>query len=281
MIPGMPRLSVLIVSYNSMADLEPCLRALTDPPPRTDHEIVVVDNASSDGTPAYLRNRWPGIRVIDAGTNLGFAAANNLAIRQTFGELVLLLNPDTVAPAGEIDRLVEALDADRTAAAAGPRIVDADGRAELSFGSMISPLAEMRQKLLVKGHRHRVPLLSPYVDRLTSTSRYADWVSGACLLIRRLDLEAVGLLDERFFMYTEDVDLCAAVRARGRKVLFAATVRIVHRRGGSARSAPAATEQAFRRSQVAFYEKHHPRWAPVLRAYLKIRGRLPDKSDTP
>jgi hypothetical protein len=278
---GMPRLSIVIVSYNSTSDLEPCLRSLTDPSPRTDHEIVVVDNASTDGTPQYLRHRWPGIRLIDAGANLGFAAANNLAIRQTFGELVLLLNPDTIAPSGEIDRLVQALEADPAAAVAGPRIVDAEGRTELSFGAMISPVSELRQKILVKGHRHRVPVLSQLVERLTSTTKYVDWVSGACLLIRRPDLEAAGLLDERFFMYTEDVDLCAAVRGRGRRILFVSTVRIVHRRGGSAGSVQAATERAYRRSHVAFYEKHRPGWAAILKAYLKIRGRLPDRSDTP
>ena len=278
---GMPRLSIVIVGYNSAAHLETCLRSLTEPPPHTDHEIVVVDNASTDGTPEYLRNRWPGVRLIEAGANLGFARANNLAIRQTFGDLVLLLNPDTIASAGALDGLVQALDAEPAAAIAGPRIVDAGGRPELSFGSMISPLSELRQKILVKAHQYRLPVLSPLVDRLTATTKYVDWVSGACLLIRRADLEAAGLLDERFFMYTEDVDLCAAVRAAGRRVLFVATVRIVHARGGSAASAPAAVEIAYRRSQIAFYEKHHPGWVPILKAYLKIRGRLPDRSDVP
>ena len=99
-------------------------------------------------------------------------------------------------------------------------------------------------------------------------------MSGACLLVRRGDAEAVGGLDERFFMYTEDVDFCAAIRARGRRVLFTPDVEIVHLRGRSAASAPAATNAAYRRSQLAFYEKHHPRWAPVLKLYLRIRGQL-------
>ena len=272
-MPGMPRLSIVIVSFNSKADLEGCLRSLTDPPARTDHEIVVVDNASTDGTPHYLRERWPGVRLIEAGGNVGFAAGSNIGIRQTFGELVLLLNPDTLAPAREIDRLVSALDADPAAGVAGPRIVDGKGRAELSFGSMIAPLAELRQKIL-----GRMPAA---IERATRASKYVDWVSGACLLIRRADLVRVGLLDERYFMYAEDVDLCAAVRARGRRVLFVCDVQIVHLRGQSVRSAVSATETAYRRSQIAFYEKHHPRWAVILKAYLKIRGRLPDRPDVP
>ncbi len=208
----MPRLSIVIVTYNSRADVEACLHSLTRDRPRIDHEIVVVDNASSDGTAEAVRARWPAVRVLDAGGNVGFAAGNNIGIRQTFGELVLLLNPDTIVPPGAIDSLVRVLDRDPGAAAAGPRLVDAEGRAELSFGRMISPLAEFRQKLLVTGHDRRVPGISHYVERTTRRARPVDWVSGACLLVRRVDAESVGLLDERYFMYAEDVDFCAALR---------------------------------------------------------------------
>lgn len=270
---GMPRLSIVIVSYNSRADLDACLGSLTSAPPAADHEIVVVDNASTDGTTTYLRERWPGVRLIEAGGNVGFARANNIGIRQSFGELVLLLNPDTVVPRGTLDRLVEILDDDASAAAVGPRIVDRHGYAELSFGRMISPLAELRQKVLVAGNDRRLPPFSTIVQGSTRRSGPVDWVSGACLLARRSDLDAVGLLDERFFLYTEDVDLCASLRSRGRRVLFAADVEIVHLRGRSGVSAPGATQAAYRRSQLAFYEKHHPAWVPWLKAYLKLRRR--------
>ena len=263
---GMPRLSVIIVAYNIRADLERCLRSLVVHKPHVDHEVLVVDNASTDDTVEALRARWPGVRLIDAGSNVGFSKGNNIGIRQSFGELVLLLNGDTEVPAGAVDALVAVLDRRPDAAIAGPRLVDATGRAELSFGCMISPLNELRQKLRARGN----------VERLTSIEREVDWVSGACLLVRRADAEAVGLLDERFFMYTEDVDFCAAVRARGRKVLFTPAATIVHMRGRSRQTAPHATAAAYRRSQLAFYEKHHPRWAPILRFYLRVRRRLPD-----
>ena len=263
---SMPRLSIVIVSYNARADLEGCLETLVRDKPAVDHEIVVVDNASTDDTVHVLRTRWSGVRLIEAGGNLGFSRGNNLGIRQTFGELVLLLNGDTLVPAGAIDGLVAVMDGRPDVAVAGPRLVDANGRAELSFGRMISPLNEIRQKLRARGN----------VERLTSREREVDWVSGACLLVRRRDAEAVGLMDERYFMYTEDVDFCAAIRARGRKVLFTPGVEVVHLRGRSRRSAPRATESAYRRSQVAFYEKHHPAWAPILRLYLRFRGRSPD-----
>lgn len=272
----MPRLSIVIVTYNSASQIDACLASLSAHPPSVDHETLIVDNASPDDTAAAVRQRWPGVRVIDAGANVGFARASNRGIRQTAGELVLLLNPDTVVPAGAIDTLVASLDARRDAAAMGPRLVDATGRAELSFGAMIGPLAELRQKLLVAGNDRRAPLVPAYVDRRTRRAREVDWVSGACLLVRRADAEAVGLIDERYFMYAEDVDFCAALRARGRKVLFTPDAQVVHLRGRSVASMPRATEIAYRRSQLIFYSKHHPGWVPFLRAYLKLRGRLPD-----
>ena len=255
--------SIVIVSFNARADLERCLTSLHDAPPQTPHEILVVDNASSDGS-AEAARRWPDVRVLENGVNLGFAAANNTGIRASRGDLLLILNSDAVVPHGAVDRLVAALDADATVAVAGPRLVDGAGRAELSFGPMISPLNEWRQKR----RRQNADL----VERVTRERSYPDWVSGACLLVRRADAEAVGLLDERFFMYTEDVDFCAAIRARGRRIVFVPEVEIVHLRGRSAAAAPDATNAAYRRSQLAFYRKHHPIWAPVLRAYLRLRG---------
>ena len=272
----LPRLSVIIVTHNSRDHIDACLGSLVERPPAVDHEILVVDNASTDASSAAIRARWAGVRVIDAGANLGFARANNLGIRQTFGGLILLLNPDTIVAAGSIEALAAALDARPDAALAGPRLVNGDGRAELSFGAMISPLAELRQKALVRGNDRGIRVVSAYVEWLTRHPREVDWVSGACMLVRRADAEAVGLMDERYFMYAEDVDFCAAMRARGRKVLFEPSAEVVHLRGQSRATAAGATALAYRRSQIAFYEKHHPGWVRTLRLYLKLRGQLPD-----
>ena len=266
-------LSIIIVSYNARADLERCLESLHSPAPSIAHEIIVVDNQSTDGSAAAAR-RWPGVRVIEAGSNLGFARGNNLGIRASTGTSLLLLNSDTIVPAGAIDHLAAELDRHPEAAAIGPRLVDGSGRAELSFGPALGPLGEARQKLLFRGQVNRLPILSGIVERLTRQSRSPAWITGACLLVRRGDAEAVGLLDERYFMYMEDVDFCVAIRARGRKILFTPAVEVVHLRGRSATSTPADTRRAYRQSQLAFYEKHHPGWAPLLRAYLALRGQL-------
>ncbi|MGH9141590.1 MAG: glycosyltransferase family 2 protein [Vicinamibacterales bacterium] len=253
-------LSIIIVSFNARADLERCLESLRAAAPAAPHEIVVVDNGSTDGGVEAAR-RWPNVQVIEAGANLGFARANNIGIRASTGTHILLLNSDTIVAPGSLDRLLAEFERDATVAVVGPRLVDGGGRAELSFGRMIGPLNELRQKRLAQ---------SRAVETITRHRHYPDWVSGACLLVRRLDAEAVGGLDERYFMYTEDVDFCAAIRARRRRILFAPEVEIVHLRGRSAASAPAATLEHYRRSQLAFYRKHHPAWAPFLQLYVKI-----------
>ncbi len=272
----MTDLLIVIVSYNARAALEECLASLHAAPPATDHAIVVVDNASGDGSAGAVRARWPEVELLALGSNVGFARANNLGIRTRDSALILLLNSDTEVPAGAVDTLVEVLRARDDVAVVGPRLVDAQGTVELSSGRMMRPLTEVRQKLLGRLHARGVPPVRHHVERAARRERYPDWVSGACLLVRRPDAEAVGLLDERFFMYGEDVDFCAAIRSRGRRVLFTPAAEFVHLRGRSRASAPEATARAYRRSHLAFYAKHHPRWLPVLRAYLRLTGSLPD-----
>ncbi len=268
-----PRLTVVIVSYNTKADLARCLGSLRGTPPDVPLQIVVVDNASRDGSAALVREQYPDVRLIEPGDNLGFAKANNLGIRATTSELVLLLNSDTVVPPHAIDRLVAALDRTPAAAAAGPRLIDGAGNPELSWGQMISPAAEWRQQALMRALARGDAAARATVERLSREERTVDWVSGACLLVRRAAADAVGLLDERYFMYTEDVDFCAALRAQGDTILFAPSSEVIHLRGRSAATAPAATNARYRESHLAFYRKHHPHWVPALRLYLALRGR--------
>jgi GT2 family glycosyltransferase len=268
----MTELAIVIVSYNTRQDLVACLDSLFANPPRASHEVVVVDNASTDGSADAVRAKWAGCRVISLPSNSGFAHANNVGIRATSSHNILLLNSDTIVPRESIDCLLAALHELPGAAIVGPRLVDARGVPELSYGRMMGPLNELRQKVLVR---------SSGAERLrgmTATPREVDWVSGACLLVRRRHAEAAGLLDERYFLYCEDVDFCAAVRATGGRVYFTPAAEIVHLRGRSGLADPGARNDSYRRSQLAFYEKHHPGWAPFLRFYLGLRGKLPPRA---
>jgi GT2 family glycosyltransferase len=256
-------LDIIIVSYNARADLVHCLLSVKKNPPSIPHEVVVVDNASTDGSVEAAR-KIPGVRVVEVGRNAGFSAANNVGIRATSRKLILLLNSDTLVPPGALDTLVAALDRAPRTGVVGPRLVDAEGRPELSFGRMISPFNEWRQK-------RRTP---DWIARETAREQFVDWVSGACLLVRRADGERAGLLDERFFLYTEHVDFCHAIRRLGLRILFTPSAEITHLRGRSRASLPEPSRQAYRRSHIAFYEKHHPLWSPALKLYLRLRGEL-------
>jgi N-acetylglucosaminyl-diphospho-decaprenol L-rhamnosyltransferase len=262
------RLAIIIVSYNTRPDLEACLASLSEHPPAIQHEIVVVDNQSSDGSVGAARAA--GVRLVEMGRNAGFSAANNAGIRASSGDLLLLLNSDTLVPAGAVDTLIDRLERTQ-ATVAGPRIVDGGGRPEISFGRMITPLNEWRQKRLMRQYERGVGGAVNRVERETRVEQFVDWVTGACLLVRRAEAEAVGLLDERFFLYTEDVDFCASIRARGGRVLFTPAAAITHLRGRSRLANPGVSNGLYARSHVAFYEKHHPLWAPLLRAYLSLK----------
>jgi N-acetylglucosaminyl-diphospho-decaprenol L-rhamnosyltransferase len=271
-------LTIVIVSYNVRKELEVCLESVVGHTAPFPTEIVVVDNASSDGTADAIRQKFPAVRVLDAGGNLGFARASNLGIKATNSEFVLLLNPDTIVPPGAIAMLVRGLAVHPEAAAAGPRLVDATGFPELSFGWTIGPWGELRQKVVGSLHNRRVRRIVRMVDRWAREAGRREWVSGACLLVRRADLQSVGLLDERFFMYTEDVDLCVSLRKRGREILFVPQSEVLHLRGRSAGRNP-RIERMRRLSQLAYYEKHHPSWLPLLRTYLRVTRKFPAPED--
>jgi N-acetylglucosaminyl-diphospho-decaprenol L-rhamnosyltransferase len=264
-------IDVVIVSFNTRTELVACLQSLFEPAPRRLARVFVVDNASTDGSAAAVRAAWPAVTVIEMGRNAGFAAANNAGIRQATAPLVLLLNSDTVVPPGAIDTLADRLIA-TGATAAGPRLIDASGRPEISFGSMLTPWTEFVQARRQRRARRGTPADLRWASMLTRVERVVDWVTGACLLVRRDAALAAGLLDERFFMYEEDVDFCAALRARGGRVLFTPTAEVIHL-GGRSWPSPGAGREHYDRSHLAFYRKHAPGWAPWLQAWQRLRGR--------
>jgi N-acetylglucosaminyl-diphospho-decaprenol L-rhamnosyltransferase len=263
-------LDIVVVSHNTAADLDACLASVVTHPPSGPYRIVVVDNASTDDSVARVRSRHPAVDVMALERNVGFAAANNVAIRASSADLVLLLNSDTVVRPGSLDTLMARHQA-TGAAATGPRLVDAEGRPEVSFGSMLSPWTELRQAWRVRRAGRTSPAARRATERLLSSERTVDWVSGACLLVTRIAAVEAGLLDERYFMYEEDVDFCAALRQRGGTIVYTPAAEVVHLRGRSTAGQRHSTH--YDRSHLAFYQKHRPAWASILRFWLQLRGR--------
>ena len=264
----MAELDIIIVTFNTREAVIACLDSIATFPPSCAYRVHVVDNASSDGSVAAIRTVHPAATVHALDRNLGFAAANNHAIRAAGGALILLLNSDARVTAGALDSLIDRL-AITGAAIAGPRLVNSDGRPEVSFGPMLSPVAEFRQMVRTRLANSNGGLARRYVRRLLANEREVDWVSGACLLVRRDAAVAAGLLDERYFMYEEDVDFCAAIRAQGGKVLFTPRAEVVHLHGRSGSTERRRSQ--YDQSHVAFYRKHAPAWVPLLRVWQRVR----------
>ena len=257
-------LTVAIVSYNAKEELAACLESLWASTRLDSFEVIVADNASTDGTVEMLVDRFPRVRILASPENLGFGRASNLCWHEAKSSLVLFLNSDTVVSDRALDRLVELARERPEAGAIGPRLLYPDGEIQMSFGAMPGIASEVLQKLWNAGYaRGKGPLRSA-VRRRYTRERTVDWVSAACLLTRRDTLETVSGFDENFFLYSEDIDLCTRIRATGARILFTPEVEIVHLLGRSAAKNRDRVVYESHRSRLYFYEKHQGRLEVLL-----------------
>lgn len=263
-----PRASAVVVSYNAREHLLRCLAAL-EAHAGVPIEIIVVDNASSDGSAAAARTAHPKARVIDAGENMGFARACNLGVREVKAPYILLLNPDAEVTTGCVAALVRLLDERPDVAVVGPRTVSGDGTPQVSFGQALTPLAEWRQQRLVRGVRRREAVALKRADELARVESEPGWISGSCMLARRSALAEVGGFDEGFFLYEEDVDLCVRLRHVAWHIVFTPSAEVVHHLGMSMASDPWRSRLEYHRSHLRFYRKHNGGvQTAMLRAWL-------------
>jgi GT2 family glycosyltransferase len=244
-------ISVVIVSWNTAGLLADCLRSVAQAGAAVEPcEIIVVDNASRDDSAAQAAGL--GARVIVNADNLGYARANNQGWQASAPEadVVVLLNSDTRVAPGALETLAAVLRADETIGACGPRLLLPDGRPQpYAFGGDPAPVYLMtRAWRRLRGR--------PMHDWGDDAIRDVDWVSGACLALRRDVLARIGGLDEGYFMYFEDVDLCRQVRAAGWRVRRVPQASVMHVGGQSLRQNPAA-RRAYGQSLRTFYRKHY------------------------
>lgn len=261
-------LSIVVVSYNTRELLAACLRSLPPASGRTAHEIIVVDNASGDGSAEMVGREFPAVAVIANTANVGFARAANQGIRATRGELIALVNSDAETPPGSLDRLVAFLRAHPGVGAVGPQIRLPDGRPCHScfrFPSLVRPYLNFRFLRRISGETFS--LAYPADSPLLREGGEVDWLSGACLALRRKALDQVGLLDEHFFMYFEDTDLCRRLRRAGWSVWYLPEVHALHRVGQSSTGDPERLRLELRRSALHYFGTHHP--GPIFWA---VRG---------
>ena len=230
-------------------------------------ELVVVDNASTDGSADAVRARHPEARVVANVENVGFARASNQGWRASRAPHVLFLNPDAEVSPGAVETLVGLLESRPEIGAAGPRTRGSDGRIQVSTGPDLTPLAELRQRRLVRGVARGEDRALAEAEALHAREHEPAWVSGSCLAARRTALEAVGGFDERFFLYEEDADLCRRLRESGWHVVFTPQAEVKHHLGRSMSKAPRRARLEYHRSHLLYYRRHN---GPLSRAALRV-----------
>lgn len=244
------RVGAVVVNYNARDHLLACVRSLRDDGA---DEVVVVDNASADGSVAALRAADPDAVVVEAGANLGFGAAANRGVALTTGEFVAVMNPDVVIEPGTLKALAERLAASPALGAVGPRIDNPDGSwypSARSFPTLWD--AAGHAFLHYVSPRNRFSRRYKLLDWDHGTGRLVDWVAGTFMMVRREAFEAVGGFDERYFMYVEDVDLCWRLRRAGWAVAYEPAGRVTHTIGASSELAPYRMILAHHRSLLRF-----------------------------
>jgi GT2 family glycosyltransferase len=273
-----PALSVVIVTHDTREVTLDCLASLAEHAAGLPHETFVVDNASSDGTAEAVAGRFPDVELIARRDNGGFSVANNDALRRARGRHTLLLNSDTIVQPGALEAMVEFLDAHPETGLVGCRLVDAEGRTDASAGGLpgfrmqiaswtgvrrLVPAGVVRRALSVGPLRRLVEaLVGGYFVPATSGSepREVAFLSGACVLVRREVWDQIGWMDERFFLYLEDADLCRRAADAGWRLHYLPGPTIVHLGGRSfAARSRGGTHHVSReraRSLVRYFTKH-------------------------
>ena len=254
-----PELAVVIVNYNAGAELRIALQSVADEMTGRAWEAVVVDNASKDDSADIAAEFAPHARIVRNTTNVGFGRGINQGVSASNAPLVLIMNPDCRLERGAVATMRAELESHGPCAIVGPRVLDPDGSVQGSargdpdmltglFGRTgplrgLLPSSAAARRNVVTGASNR-------------DSTVVDWVSGACMLVRRAAFDEVGGFDPRYFLYWEDADLCRRLRAHGHQVRYAPAAAAVHRVGQSSRTARAASIKAFHKSAYLYYTTH-------------------------
>ncbi len=261
--------SIIIVNWNTRDLLAQCLHSVYRTVERLDFEIFVVDNASTDGSAQMVGRSFPEVRLIENTENVGFVRANNQSIEHCHGRYVLLLNSDTQVLASSLNNIVRFMDKHPNIGIAGVRLLNPDGTFQASY----TPFPTLWREFLILSTlgrrliRPSFPSCGPQTEK--GAQKIKGYVEGACLLARREAVAQIGGLDERIFMYAEDVDWCYRFHQAGWEVWYIPQVPIIHYGGQSSKRRRGRMEAELYRSRVYFFRKHYGRpTAFCLKAFI-------------
>ncbi len=262
------KLTTVICNYNTRIDLARALESLTATTGDLTHEIIVVDNASQDGSADMVRAQFPTVQVLESGANLWFSGGNNLGMRAAQGDYVLILNPDTIIPPGALATLAQYLDEHPAVGAVTPRMTFADGVLQRNC----SRFPEFVDNVL--GYTFLGALFAGWRDRRRAWMWYADWdrkstraievAPGSCIMARRAILNQIDHFDTRLKLFFTDDDLCRQIAGTGAEIHYVADVPIIHDEHASLKQVPRLTQRVYWEDLLAYTCKYHG----VLRAWL-------------
>ncbi|MEE2986536.1 MAG: glycosyltransferase family 2 protein [Nitrospinota bacterium] len=273
--PPVLELSIVTVNYKSADHLIECLRSIKENLKNLEYEIIVIDNASGDRSVGKIQAAFSDIVLIENKTNLGFAKANNQGIRHSRGRYILLLNNDTVVLPNAVEAMVGVLKRSADIGIVGCRLLNPDKTPQQSFGSAAGFIGDLLQSTFSNTlfANSSNPIVEKILARLHRSGKKVGWVCGACMLCRRDSLEETGLLDENFFMYKEDMDLCISFRKKNWGIYYTPDAPIIHHLGASVSAKPFETAIEYRKSQLYFYKKHYG-WMGLLCLKIYLYGKF-------
>jgi GT2 family glycosyltransferase len=261
-----PIVSIILVNYNGGPVVIDCLASIQAMLHQVRYEVIVVDNASIDGSADRIALEFPHVQLVRSPQNRGFGAGNNIGARLARGQYLFLLNTDTILTSDLLPSLVALMEQDEGIGIVGPQLRNLDGSFQLSTSPALGIWGESRA--LQQQRQYRRQQLSQQFNH----QQRVDIVIGAALLIRQSLFEVLGGFDERFFMYFEESDLCQRARDQGWKIIYTPAASLVHLGGYSVGKTPDGLRLEYRRSQLYYYQKHRPLWEQaMLRGYLALK----------
>jgi GT2 family glycosyltransferase len=257
--PLQPVVSIIIVSWNARDYLVHCLNSISTETCRHPFEIIVVDNASADGSAECVERQFPKVRLIRSANNLGFAKANNLGIAQSRGSYLALINSDVKVLPDCLTRLVDFCEQHPEAGMAGPRVLGGDGKLQRTCRGFPSVWNMFCRALALDAFLSKCKWFSGFLLSYwpQDSLRPVDMLTGCFWLVRRRALAQVGLLDERYFMYGEDMDWCKRFWLKGWKLMFIPSAEAIHYGGASSSNAPVRFYIERHRADLQYWEKYH------------------------
>ena len=253
-----PALTVVVLTHNTCQVTLRCLSSYYAGLISASAQIIVVDNASADGTADAIAAQFPDVELVRSEINVGYSGGNNMGLRRARGHSVILLNSDVIAPADSLINMCQELHRQKNIGLLSPRLLAPDGKPQ-SFAFGADPSIGY---MLKRGARYLLRMGSMH-DWTVNHPMEVDWVSGACLCVRREALEQVGLLDERFFMYFEDNDCCLRMRQAGWKVIYDPRFEVTHL-GGASQPKRRISGDIYYASMLTFYCKHYSLPAVII-----------------